>query len=50
MEGQVVLGLAIAIPIVLFPAAFVWYLNLGGVFQAAREARARRTTEKTTTR
>jgi hypothetical protein len=50
MEGQVVIALAVAIPIILFPAAFVWYLNLGGVFQAVREARARKTTEKVTTK
>jgi hypothetical protein len=50
MEGAVVLALAIAIPIILFPAAFVWYLNLGGVFEAVRQARARRTAEKATTK
>jgi hypothetical protein len=50
MEGQVVIALAIAIPVILFPAAFVWYLNLGGVFQAVREARARKNTEKVTTK
>jgi hypothetical protein len=50
MEGQVVLALAIAIPIILFPAAFVWYLSLGGVFYAIREARTRRTAEKVTTK
>ena len=38
MEGLVI-GLAIAIPIILFPAAFVWYLTLGGVRAAAQEAR-----------
>jgi hypothetical protein len=50
MEGQVVIALAVAIPIILFPAAFVWYLSLGGVFYAIREARTRRTAEKVTTK
>jgi hypothetical protein len=50
MEGQVVIALAVAIPIILFPAAFVWYLNLGGVFHAVREARSRRIAEKVTTK
>lgn len=50
MEGQVILVLAIVIPVVLFPAAFVWYLSLGGVFQALREARTQKTTEKATTK
>ena len=50
METGVVIALAIAIPMILFPAAFVWYLNLGGVFQAVKEARARKVTEKVTTK
>ena len=50
MEWQVIVALAIAIPVILFPAAFVWYLNLGGVVQVVREARARRVAEKVTTK
>jgi len=50
MEWQVIVALAIAIPVILFPAAFVWYLNLGGVVQVVKEARARRVTEKVTTK
>lgn len=46
MEGHVVLALAIIIPAVLFPAAFVWYLNFGGIIKALREAR-RTTTVRT---
>lgn len=42
MEGLVI-GLAVAIPIVLFPAAFVWYLTLGGVRAAVQEARKTKT-------
>jgi hypothetical protein len=48
MEGQVIAALATAIPLVLFPAAFVWYLSLGGIFQAVRAARAHRTTATAT--
>jgi hypothetical protein len=50
MEGQVVVALAIAIPVILFPAAFVWYLNIGGVFQAVKEARTRKETQQVTTK
>ena len=50
MEWQVIVALAIAIPVILFPAAFVWYLNIGGVALAVREARARRVAEKATTK
>jgi len=31
MEWQLIVALAIVIPIILFPAAFVWYLNIGGI-------------------
>ena len=31
-----------AIPIILFPVALVWYLNVGGIYTAIKEARERR--------
>ncbi len=46
MEWQIIVALVIAIPIILIPVVFVWYLNMGGIFSAAREARARRATQK----
>ena len=39
MNWELVVALTIAIPVVLFPAAFVWYLNIGGIFHAVREVR-----------
>ena len=42
MEWQFVVALVVAIPVILFPAAFVWYMNLGGVVAAIKESRARR--------
>ncbi len=42
MEWQFIVALVIAIPIILFPAAFVWYLNIGGIYAVIKEARARR--------
>jgi hypothetical protein len=42
MEWQVVVALVVAIPVILFPVAFVWYLNIGGIYAAIKEARARR--------
>ena len=42
MEWQIVVALVVAIPIILFPVAFVWYLNIGGIYAAIKEARARR--------
>ena len=41
MEWELIVALVIGIPIILFPAAFVWYLNLRGLVQAMREARDR---------
>ena len=43
MQWEFVVALVIAIPVILFPAAFVWYLNIGGIFQPAMEARKTRT-------
>ena len=42
MQWEFIIALVIAIPLILFPAAFVWYLNIGGLFTAMKEARAKR--------
>ncbi len=42
MQIEMIVALVIAIPVILFPAAFVWYLNIGGIFQAVRQARMKR--------
>ncbi len=41
MEMQYVIALVIAIPIILFPAAFVWFLNVSRAAAAWKESRAR---------
>jgi hypothetical protein len=46
MQWELVIALVIAIPIILFPAAFVWYLNIGGIYAAVKEARARRVVQE----
>ena len=46
MNTATIIALVVAIPVVLFPAAFVWYLNLGGIVQAVREARAKKAVAK----
>jgi hypothetical protein len=43
MEWQMIVALVIAIPIILFPVAFIWFINIGGIYMAIKEARARRT-------
>ena len=42
MDWQFIVALAIAIPIILFPVAFIWFLNIGGIYAAIKEARAKR--------
>ena len=46
MEWQLVVTLVIAVPVILFPAAFVWYLNLGGLYAAVKEARAKKVAQE----
>ena len=37
MEWQVIVALLVAVTIILFPAIFIWYLNIGGMYSALRE-------------
>ena len=48
MEGHVIVALALAIPIILLPVALVWYINIGGVTEAIREAKTRKVTRPKT--
>jgi len=41
MEGTMIVALAIAIPVILFPVAFVWFLNISGLLTVWKESRAR---------
>ena len=36
-----IVALVVAIPIILFPAAFIWYMNIGGIVAALKEAKAK---------
>ncbi len=42
MQWEFIVALVIAIPIILFPAAYVWYLNIGGIYTTVKDVRARR--------
>jgi len=46
MEWQFIIALVVMIPIVLVPVAFVWYLNLGGLYAAVRDVRRRRAADR----
>lgn len=42
MQWELVIALAVAIPVILFPVAFVWYLNIGGIYAAVKAARVKK--------
>ena len=42
MEWQVILALVLIIPVILIPVAFIWYLNIGGLYALRKEAKERR--------
>lgn len=33
-----IVALVFAIPVILFPAIFIWHVNISGAYQAIREA------------
>jgi hypothetical protein len=46
MTWELVVILVIAIPVILFPAAYVWYINIGGLALLFKEAREKRAIRK----
>ncbi len=42
MERCIILALAIGIFVILFPIAYVWYLNIGAVYTAIRKVHEKR--------
>ena len=42
MEWQTVVALVLAIPVILVPVAFIWYLNVRGIHAVRKEAREKR--------
>ena len=42
MNIATIVALAVAVPVILFPVALVWYINIGGIVAAVREAKAAR--------
>jgi hypothetical protein len=43
MEIAIIIATVIAVPVILFPAAFVWYLNVGGLVAALQRRKEART-------
>ena len=40
--AALIIAMVIAIPVILFPAALIWYINVGGVYTAVNETRVAR--------
>ncbi|MFC1910059.1 hypothetical protein ACFLXC_02050 [Chloroflexota bacterium] len=38
MQWEFVVAVVVAIPIILFPVAFIWYMNIGGIYAAIKKA------------
>lgn len=48
MGWQTIVALVIMVPVILLPVALIWYINIGGMVLAIKEARARRVAQKQT--
>lgn len=46
MTVEFAVAIAVAVPIILFLVAFVWYLNIGGMVQALKAKKAKAVAEK----
>jgi hypothetical protein len=42
MGWQIIVALALVIPIILIPVLFVWYLNIGSLYTAIKQRQAAR--------
>lgn len=42
MEWYLILAIVLAIPVILLPAAFIWYINASGIYTVIRETLRRR--------
>ncbi len=49
MTAVTIVALALAIPIMLIPVALVWYINIGGVMLALKEAKEKRVAKQKAT-
>ena len=46
MQWELIVALVLAIPVLLFPVAYIWYINIGGIILAVRERKTRRAAEE----
>ena len=41
MEWWIILAVVLGIPLIFLPVAFIWYMNVSGLYQVMRDARER---------
>ena len=46
MQWELIVALVLAIPILLFPVACIWYVNIGGIVVAIRERGKQKAAQK----
>ena len=47
MEWLIIVALVVVlVPVLLFPAAFIWYVNIGGLYTMLREKRRKKAAKK----
>ena len=46
MQWELIAVIVLAVPVLLFPVAYIWYINIGGIVQAVRERQRVKATEK----
>ena len=46
MEWQMILAIILVTPVILVPVLFIWYVNVGGIAVAWKEARAKTVSRK----
>lgn len=47
MEWTTILALVIAVVVILFPVAFIWYINGGGIYASIKRRRLAKLLNKT---
>jgi hypothetical protein len=50
MQWYFILAIIVAIMIISFPIAFIWYMNVSGLYQVLRDARQRQKRREVTLR
>jgi len=46
MEWQIIVALVVVATLILFPAAFIWYMNIGGLYNMLREWQKKKAAKK----